>query len=290
MSETEENDQPESGGETGPMPQGLTRREWILRLGEAAVLAGFSGAASEALTAPPAAIDSKKLPPGLYDPSGERMAHVLQREGRFVTPPAGSETEYAAPYAARFAPAFFSEEDFNVARRLVGLMLNSGADTAIGLPAVDNGTVDEIAQWIDLALSQAAATRDAAKSLTVQHRELALHFYGEEAVRRLETTDPEKTWRDGLAWFEQESRKLSGQGFLSLAEAQQLELLDSIGDSHRTMGNRDDSRRAETPGTELYRLLKGEIIQGYYTSRSGLKELDYQGNAFHAESPGCANR
>lgn len=270
---------------------GLTRREWILRLGEAAVLAGFSGVAADGLTSPesltvPDTASSIALPPGLYDPSGEHMAHVLFRDSRFITPPPGSETEYAvARTASAFEPAFFSQEDFKVARRLVVLVLNSraGGEAGSGLSPVDEETADEIAEWIDLTLSQAAATREAAKKLSAQHRELAIHYHDEEAVRRLETSDPEKGWKEGLAWLEAESHKTFNQGFPALTEVQQVQLLDSIGDL-KSNANR------ETAGTGFYRLLKNATIRGYYTSRAGLKELDYKGNAFYPESPGCPNK
>ena len=293
MSEPKQPEQIEAGKDIETQPPGLTRRQWILRLGEAAVLAGFSGSASEELAAayepqsPGTAAVLTELPPGLYDPSGEHMAHVLLRDDRFVTPPAGSETEYAAAHPGTFEPVFFSEGDFKIARRLVGLMLNSGTDTTPGLAAVSDETLDEIAQWIDLALSQAAGAREAAKNLSSQHHELAVHYYGEEAVRRLETAEPEKTWKDGLLWLDQKSRESSSQGFMGLAEAQQLSVLTSIGKSAEGAESQAREEGKESAGSRFYKLLKAETIRGYYTSRSGLKELDYQGNAFHAESPGC---
>jgi Gluconate 2-dehydrogenase subunit 3 len=279
-------------GESDAGAPGLTRREWILRLGEAVVLAGFSGSAPELLGAPFASAQPNLLPPGLYDASPEHMAHVLFRDQRFIAPPAGSETEYATPRADGSKPLFFPPEDFKLARRVVELMLNStrNAAAAPGLAPVDSQTLDEIAEWIDLVLSQAAGTSEAAKNLTAQHRELAAHYYGEEAVRRLETADPQKTWREGLAWLDQESRKRSGQGFSSVAEAEQLELLDSISDSASNSGHQHGAQRTDTPGTRLYRLLKIETVRGYYSSRSGLKELDYKGNAFYPESPGCPGK
>jgi Gluconate 2-dehydrogenase subunit 3 len=297
MSESDESPQTENRDDIEPETSALTRRQWILRLGEAAVLAGFSGRAAEALMSPerlkaPETVASSTLPPGLYDPSGEHMAHVLFRDERFITPPPGSETEYAVAHAGVFEPAFFLPEEFKAARRLVGLMLNTPADagTSAGLGRVDDETVDSIVEWMDLVLSQAAATREAAKNLSAQHRELAIHYHGEEGLRRLETAGPEKTWRDGLAWLDQESRKLSGQGFPNLTEAQQLELLGSISEANSSAQNRSGGERTEAPGTQLYPLLKTDTIRGYYTSRAGLKELDYQGNAFHPESPGCPNK
>jgi hypothetical protein len=75
---------------------------------------------------------------------------------------------------------------------------------------------------------------------------------------------------------------------MGLSESQQLQLLDSISDMRPA--NQGDDEQAANAGTSLYRLLKAETIRAYYTSRPGLKELDYQGNAFHAESPGCPGK
>ena len=33
--------------------------------------------------------------------------------------------------------------------------------------------------------------------------------------------------------------------------------------------------------------MKRRTLDGFYTSRQGLQELDYKGNAFYAQSPGC---
>ena len=267
----------------------LTRRQWILRLGETAALAGFSGVAAEELIAFDAqnslARGTLALPPGLYEPSSDHMTHVLFRDERFITPPAGSETEYAQPLRNPFTPTFFSTDDFKIVGQLVRLMLNgqgSGA-SASGLTSVSSETVGDIAEWIDLMVSEAAMVRVAASRLSARHRALAVNYYSEEAVRQLETADPQATWREGLAWLKQETEKLSGDGFLGLTEAQQLELLSSVGDASR-------EKKTESAGTHFYRLLKNQTIEGYYTSQAGLKELNYQGNAFHAESPGCSGR
>jgi hypothetical protein len=44
---------------------------------------------------------------------------------------------------------------------------------------------------------------------------------------------------------------------------------------------------AERDAPEFFKLLKAEIIRGFYTSQAGLKEVDYKGNGFYAKSPGC---
>jgi hypothetical protein len=263
----------------------LTRRQWLLRLGEAAVLAGFSGAADEAMLAfdsqTPASEGQAALPPGLYGPSPAHMAHALTSDQRFVTPP-GSETEYVTPNQGQFEPAFFSQDDFQIVRQSVRVMLNAAgtSSTSAGIAPVTDETADEIAQWIDLVVHESSGVRQAARGLSAQHRTLAVHYYGGGEVRQLEDYDERKVWSEGLAWLKQEAAKLSTQGFLGLTEMQQAELLTSVGDfpSHK---------QTDSAGTRFYRALKHRTVEGYYTSRAGLKELDYQGNAFHAESPGC---
>lgn len=295
MSEFEKSGQPDSG--RGETPSVLTRREWLLRFGEAAVLAGFSGIApedasgapmpaaavaqSQAATSPAAVV---ALPPGLYDASADHLTHVLMRDQRFVTPPPGSETEYAAPQPKPFAPAFFTAEEFPVVRRLVWLMLNASYEQPAQSQPVSEDTVDEVAEWIDLVVSEAASVRQAARSLSAPHRALAVRYYGAEEVQQLETSDPQKTWKDGLAWLHDESSRFASGGFLNLSQSQQSSLLSRVEKS--TYG----ASPAAGPGPQLYLLLKRQVIEGYYTSQAGLKELDYQGNAFHGESPGCPNK
>ncbi|HEV2424328.1 MAG TPA: gluconate 2-dehydrogenase subunit 3 family protein [Terriglobia bacterium] len=281
----------------GESPSGLTRRQWLLRLGEAAALAGFSGMSAADLAALPAetsaaadlqastSLSAVALPPGLYDPSADHLTHVLMREQRFVTPPPGTETEYAAPPPKPYTPAFFSAAELPVLRRLVWLMLNASSEQPAPSPPVDAETVGEMAVWIDLVVSQSQSVREAARSLSAPHRALAVRYYGAEEVRQLEASDPQKVWRHGLAWLHEESSRLASGGFLNLSESQQSTLLSRL--DKLASG---PAPEAEHPGPRLYRLLKRQVIQGYYTSEAGLKELDYQGNAFHGESPGCPKK
>ncbi len=294
MSEFEKSShQDADGGET---PSGLSRREWLLRLGDAAMLAGFSGILPEdtlAATMPATAVAPQTassaaapaaLPPGLYDPSADHLTHVLMREQRFVTPPPGSETEYVAPHPEPYAPAFFSVEEFPLVRRLVWLMLNASYEQPAQSQPVSEETVEEVAEWIDLVVSQSDSVRRAARGLSAQHRALAVRYYGAEDIQRLETSDPKKVWRDGLAWLHEQSSRLSSGGFLALSQVQQANLLSRVEKSTYAPS------QSEGPGPQLYLLLKRQMIEGYYTSQAGLKELDYQGNAFHGESPGCPEK
>jgi hypothetical protein len=283
---------------SGETPAGLTRRQWLLRLGEAAALAGFSGISPDNLDAASletstaadlqsaaASASSAALPPGLYDASADHLTHVLMRDQRFVTPPPGSETEYAQPHPEPFVPAFFTADEFPVVRRLVLLTLNASTGEPVKVEIVSAAAVDEVAQWIDLALSKAAATREAARHLSAQHRMLAVRYYGREEVETLENSDPPKVWRDGLAWLHQQSAPLASDGFLGLPETQQTALLHKM-----IPASGEAEAESENAGLRLGRLLKRQAVEGYYTSQAGLKEIDYQGNAFHGESPGCPNK
>lgn len=202
----------------------LSRRMWLLRLGSGALLAGCSG-----IDLP--AADPVKLPPGLYQPSIDHLAHVLK----------------PAPNSAQpSAPLFFDAAEYPQLQTLIAQML--GEDPA-------TPPVPEIAAWIDLIVYDAAEVRLSARSLSAEHRALAVGFYGEAAVHELETQDAQEICRAGLA-------RLHAQPSLTLASL-------------------------EAQGDVFIGWLKHRVIEGFYTSAEGLKELDYKGNSFYSISPGC---
>ena len=268
-------------------PKSQSRREWLLRLGETAVVMGFSGALGE--TKPgvfPVAVSSYTgvaLPPGLYEPSNDHLSHALSSDARLHPVPAGSVTDYVRPRSGPFQPEFLTPPEFQTVRRIVELIIgvgaaSSGTDTADGQR--ETGTADEVAEWIDLRLSQAAAVRKAASQLTPDHRALAAAYYGSRRVEELETDDSQKTCREGLRWLEEQSQRRHHTSFLGMDQVQQLELIREISD------DRSDQAQ-ENAGTRYFVWIKAETIRGYYTSQAGLKELNYRGNAFYAEPPGC---
>lgn len=167
---------------------GISRREWLLKLGEAAVLLGFCGSAAEQEAKVGAALslaipDERVLPPGLYDPCGEHMARVLTRDERYVKIPPGSETDYARPRQGPFRPLFFNERVFQAIQGLVRLALGSPPKGAAQAGEAELAqTIADIAEWIDLVVSQGAAIREAAHQISPQHRALAVEYYGREAV------------------------------------------------------------------------------------------------------------
>jgi len=258
--------------EASPASLDLTRREWLMRLGGTAVLMGFRGAPAACTNVlASAAVD--RLPPGLYDPSQDHMTHALENDGRFFHAPAGSETDFLRPRSGPFEPQFFSPPDFALVKRLVALVLgesDEGSEMA--------STMAGISEWIDLEVYNSAAVREAALNLSPEHRALAIAYYGEHEVTALETDDPQKIWKEGLEWISMESTRRWGKTFLEAPPASQAEELKSL----------SDRAGKEDAGTRLFVLLKSQVARGFYTSQRGLKELDYKGNAFYAERPGCS--
>jgi Gluconate 2-dehydrogenase subunit 3 len=269
-----------SMGDEPPKSVALTRRQWLLRLGEATALLGFSGELSRAWAE---ALDSAKasaLPPGLYEPSMEHFAHALSSDGPFHYLPPGSETDYVRPPTGPYRPLFFTPAEFATVRRIAELLLGESAAKASAAKPNAEDLGQTLAEWIDLSVSSAAGIRRAARALKPEHRELAVAVEGEDSIRRLEEREPERICREGLAWLDRTSKAKFQHPFMALAAGQQIDLLRQISDGKRAA---DDLN----PGQRFFDLLKREVIRGFYTSRAGLQELEYKGNSFYGESPGC---
>jgi hypothetical protein len=249
----------------------LSRRQWLLRLGEMVVLAGVSGLVPESAAALVGAGQgtlsaASALPPGLYDPSPEHLVHALSAGSMKWSPPPGSETEYAQPNSLPFHPQFFSEEEFRVVTRFVEILLGNADATALA----------QATQWFDRWLYSSAGVRAAAQHLDPLHRLLAVAVNGEESVRDLETADPQSVARAGLEALRDLSRQAHGQEFLQLAPVQQIDLLTSAG-----------SAQPGNPLRKFFEIARAQAIRGYYTSAAGLQELGYKGDAYYGDSPGC---
>lgn len=245
----------------------ITRRQWILRLGGAAALVGFSGLTPEIA----AALLSDEtqyadLPPGLYLPSSDTLVHALRGGHQQLVPPPGSETDYAQTGSSPLKPRFFPEEESAIVTRLAKIILGE----------VDAAALAQTTQWIDLWFYSAAEIRTAARQLDASHRVLAVAYYGESAVHDLETADPQAMAREGFSALRKLSEEKHSHGFLELDAHQQLELISSF----RTAPPENAARR-------FFELIRTEAIRGYYTSAAGIAELDYKGNAYYPYCPGC---
>ncbi len=156
----------------------------------------------------------------------------------------------AHPYA-NYTPQFFSPAEFATVRSIAAIAL--GLDQ--GAPVLN-----EICGWIDQTVYDAADVRAAARALSPAHRAVAVAYYGTDSVARLETFDAQAICRAGLP----AARDRDVRALLQLAPS-------------------------DGPAARFVQYIKERAIDGYYTSREGLHELDYKGNSFYAESPGCAH-
>lgn len=244
----------------------ITRRQWLLRLGEVVALAGVSGLVPDASTLLFASQEGQtELPPGLYIPSSDALVHALSTGHKPFTPPAGSETDYAIPVMGSFTPQFFSAEEFRVITRLSEILLGN----------VDATTLAQTAQWIDLYVHSSKAVLETAQNLDPLHRALAVAYFGESSVKELETVDPQRVVREGLAELSKFCSQKYGEEFLKLDAARQSEVLRVL------------SASEDVALRNVFELIREQAIRGYYTSPAGLHELDYKGNAFYGECPGC---
>jgi hypothetical protein len=41
---------------------------------------------------------------------------------------------------------------------------------------------------------------------------------------------------------------------------------------------------------KFFEITRAQAVRGYYTSAAGLEELDYKGNAYYGDSPGCETK
>ena len=248
----------------------LTRRAWLLRLGELTALAGVAGLAPDLAAAmtPTVQEAAAGLPPGLYEPSGEHLSHVLAARDTPLVP-RGAETDFAVPRRGPLQPMFFSHHELDVVTRLVVVLLGS----------VDARALSETIAWLDLRLQSDAGIRHAAQTLDPSHRALAVAYYGHARVVELETVDSQGIVRTGLGLLEQQSRERFGREFLELAEPAETDLVREV-----------SQMPPESPLGRCYGFLRRETIRGYYTSQAGLMELDYKGNAVYGACPGCESR
>jgi hypothetical protein len=244
----------------------LTRRQWLLRLGEMVALAGVSGLAPDASTLLFAAQEGQtELPPGLYIPSSDALVHALSAAHKPFTPPAGSETDYDVPGTGTFTPQFFSADEFQIITRMAGILLGS----------LDPKALQQATQWIDLYVHSSKAVLEAAQNLDPLHRAVAVAYFGESSVKELETANPQLVAREGLTALSKFCSQKYGQDFLTLEADQQTEVLRAVSTSE------------DVALHKFFELIREQAIRGYYTSAEGLRELDYKGNAFYGECPGC---
>ncbi len=86
----------------------------------------------------------------------------------------------------------------------------------------------------------------------------------------------QRSFRNGLVWLDKTAKAAHGNAFLQLPEQRQTELLRQAA-----------SAKPGTEGHAFFDLVRRYTVMGYYTSRIGLKELDFPGLQMYAQSPAC---
>jgi gluconate 2-dehydrogenase gamma chain len=103
-----------------------------------------------------------------------------------------------------------------------------------------------------------------------------------EFIDFMVSSDPgiQYRFRYGLTWLDAHSERLAGKPFRELSDEQQNEAL-------RPLAYHEHGRPGEEEGRDFFKLMREYTVMGFYTSRTGLEQLDYPGLKFYSESPGC---
>lgn len=85
----------------------------------------------------------------------------------------------------------------------------------------------------------------------------------------------------GLAWLDRRANEAFGANFVDCKPEQQTAILTFI-------SSPNNRSLEDMVGVEFFRTIKNMTIDGYYTSEVGIhKELQYKGNDYLTEFPGC---
>lgn len=97
-----------------------------------------------------------------------------------------------------------------------------------------------------------------------------------------ENTDYQLVLGGGLMWLDSTCSDRYGKLFLDCSPDQQKTILDQI--AFRKNGLEDP---ALNPGIKFFAFLRNMTADGFFTSEIGIKYLDYRGNLYLQEFPGC---
>jgi gluconate 2-dehydrogenase subunit 3-like protein len=92
--------------------------------------------------------------------------------------------------------------------------------------------------------------------------------------------DGQVPMRGGLAWLDNESYERSNKTFLTSTEAERTALIDDIAWPKK-------ARPEMSQGVAFFNMFRDMTASGFWTSKMGITDLDYQGNTFVAEWKGC---
>jgi gluconate 2-dehydrogenase gamma chain len=96
----------------------------------------------------------------------------------------------------------------------------------------------------------------------------------------LERLDEQLPMRGGLAWLDAESERRFGKRFVELADPQRRSLLDDIAWPAR-------ARPELIHGVAFFNRFRDLTASGFWSSKMGVADLEYQGNVVVGEWTGC---
>jgi gluconate 2-dehydrogenase subunit 3-like protein len=96
----------------------------------------------------------------------------------------------------------------------------------------------------------------------------------------LERSDEQLPMRGGLAWLDAESVQRFGKPFVELADRQRRSLLDDIAWPGR-------ARSDVIQGVTFFNRFRDLTASGFWSSKIGVADLEYQGNVVVGEWTGC---
>ena len=95
-----------------------------------------------------------------------------------------------------------------------------------------------------------------------------------------EREDLQTRLRGGLRWLDRESRSRFGKDFVGAAEGERKALLDDIAWPERVPPGLE-------AGAAFFTAFRDLVASGFWSSKTGVDDLGYQGNTFVAEWKGC---
>jgi len=92
--------------------------------------------------------------------------------------------------------------------------------------------------------------------------------------------DGQIAMRGGLAWLDNEAYERSGKTFLTSTELERSAILDDIAWPKK-------ARAEMSQGVAFFNMFRDMTASGFWSSKMGVTDLNYQGNTFVAEWKGC---
>ena len=133
-------------------------------------------------------------------------------------------------------------------------------------------TVRELVDWIIPADERSGSATDAGVPAFIDFT------LTDEKLRNRD--EAQRSFRGGLAWIDYECLERFDAPFIECSETQQETLIEAIAWPEAA---EDDMK----PGVEFFNSLRNLTASGFFSSKMGMEDLNYQGNEYVAEWTGC---